>query len=393
MAAKSTEAAKGQAFKALQRYYREPLNAAREAHKAGERVIGRIGNTVPVELILAGGFTPVMVSAERGRAAPTAAHYIDDIVPPETHILFEQAVAGDYEFLDLLLFSRTYDKLFYYLKEMYRLGRAAKLPPTLMFDLMQSQRPAVRTYNARQLRSLIEALERAAGAEITDTAVWDAIALVDRTRALQRELLALRAKGIVAGSEAMQAIGAGYFLHPKAYGDLLAGYLADLKKVAEVQAVPGRRLLVVTSEPLSHTQLHDTLEAAGAYVSAEDDWWGSRAPGENVPLASSPADAILQKCWLDTPTSGVYPPEAREAWFMAQSWREDIDGVVFYVPPSDILFGWDYPRLAADLAGRGKPSMLIRQDVTQSDDRPDIQAQVAEFLAKVGAKSPVAAGA
>ena len=72
MAAKSTEAAKGQAFKALQRYYREPLNAAREAHKAGERVIGRIGNTVPVELILAGGFTPVMVSAERGRAAPTA---------------------------------------------------------------------------------------------------------------------------------------------------------------------------------------------------------------------------------------------------------------------------------------------------------------------------------
>lgn len=388
------EASKGKAFRALQAAYSDRLHAARAAHAAGERVVGRIGNTVPVELILAAGFTPVLVAAESGRPAPTAAHYIDDVVSPQTHALFQAAVDGEYAFMDLLLFSRPYDKAYYYLKDVYRLGRAPKLPPTHMFDLMQSQRSAVRTYNARQLRHLIEALERAAGAELTDSAIWQAIGVVDRTRALQRDLLKLRASGVVSGSEAMQAIGAGYFLHPAAYGDLLEAYLSDLKAASPpVIAHRGSRLLVVTAEPLPHLHLHEALERAGAFVAAEDDWWGSRAPGENAPLASSPTDAILQKYWLDTPTPGVYPPEAREAWFEAQSRRADIDGVVFYIPPSDLQFGWDYPRLAASLAARNTPSLLIRQDATKAEDRGVIEGQVRGFLDQLGAASTVLAGA
>ena len=76
---------------------------------------------------------------------------------------------------------------------------------------------------------------------------------------------------------------------------------------------------MLPSEPLSHLHLHAALEAAGALVVAEDDWWGARAPGADVALTEPPLEACCRKYWLDTPTANVYPAEAREAWFLAHA--------------------------------------------------------------------------
>jgi benzoyl-CoA reductase/2-hydroxyglutaryl-CoA dehydratase subunit BcrC/BadD/HgdB len=376
--------ATNEALATLRTHYQDRLRAARDAHARGERVVGRVGNTIPVELLLAAGFTPVLISADRARPTPTAIKYMDDVISPETKALFEAAIDGDFEFLELLVLSRPYDKLFYYLKELYRLGRAPKLPPLHMFDLMQSQRPAVRAYNAGRVAAFVERLERAAGGEITESTLQAAIRVTNGARAVQRRLQDLRRSGRVSGVDAMQAIGAGYFMPPAAYKAALESYVAGL--AADGEATPAKsRLLVVTSEPLDHTGLHEAVEAAGAVVVAEDDWWGARAPGGDLPLTGSGREAVLLKYWMDTPTSGVYPPQAREAWFQQESARDDVDGVVFYVPPSDQLFGWDYPRLASDLAARGKRSILVRRDAAQPADRQAITKEVAEFVSALPA--------
>ena len=96
-------------------------------------------------------------------------------------------------------------------------------------------------------------------------------------------------------------------------------------------------------------------------------------------------EAVLLKYWMDTPTPAVFPPEAREAWFQQESARDDVEGVIFYVPPSDLLFGWDYPRLASDLAARSKRSLLIRRDAAQPADRTAITQSVAEFVSALPA--------
>ena len=338
-------------------------------------VVGLTGVTIPVELVLAAGRFPALITPKTGAPTPTADIYIEPVVSPETRALFEDAMAGAFEFLDLLVLSRTDDKLYYYLKEMVRLGRAPPAPQLHMFDLMPSRREAVRRYNRDNLDELIDALERAAGREITDAALHEAIVLTNRRRALQRRLLDLRVAGRVAGSDAMQAIGAGYFMHPAAYADALEAWLGEL----DVQPVPttkGPRLLVATSEPLSYLDLHQRIEAAGAFVAAEDDAWGARAPGGDIALEVAPREAVFAKYWLDTAHGGVQPPEAREAWFKAQAVRDDIDGVVFYLSPSDQQFGWDYPRLAAFVGAAGKPSVLLRQDA--QDDA--IAGHIAAFV-------------
>jgi benzoyl-CoA reductase/2-hydroxyglutaryl-CoA dehydratase subunit BcrC/BadD/HgdB len=144
------------------------------------------------------------------------------------------------------------------------------------------------------------------------------------------------------------------------------------------------RLLVMPSEPLAHLSLHRALEGAGGLVVAEDDWWGSRAPGEDVPLAGSASEAIFRKYWLDVATPGVYPAEAREAWLRRNALRDDVDGVIFYLPPSDHQLGWDYPRLKSWLDANEKPSLLLRHDASDKEGSAGIGALAAEFIGQLG---------
>jgi benzoyl-CoA reductase/2-hydroxyglutaryl-CoA dehydratase subunit BcrC/BadD/HgdB len=370
--------AEGGPFKVLQRYYTDRSAAAHEVQSHGVGVVGRVGNTIPSEFIMASGRLPVLIAADMGQPTPTADVYMEPVIPPETKSLFEIALSGEFESFHLLVLSRPYAHLYYYLKEVYRLGRAAKVPPLHMFDLMQSQRDAVRSYNSGRIRALLEQLERLAGAAITDDRLEAAISLTNRVRALQRELLERRWRAELTGVDAMQALGAGYFMPSDAYADTLAGYLADLQPRTDLNARP--RLLLIPSEPLSHLRLHETIEAAGALVVAEDDWWGSRAAGADVQPGGSPVEAVLRKYWLDTPTANVYPAEAREQWFMQQVAREDVEAVVFYLPPSDHQLGWDYPRLKAHLDSIGKPSLLVRHDAATSAGRDVISGQVKPWL-------------
>jgi benzoyl-CoA reductase/2-hydroxyglutaryl-CoA dehydratase subunit BcrC/BadD/HgdB len=303
---------------------------------------------------------------------------MEPVIPPETKSLFDLAVSGRFADFDLLVLSRPYAHLYYYLKEVYRQGRAPQLPPLHMYDLLQSQREAVRAYNWGQTRALLDRLQRLAGQEITDQALRAASALTNRVRGLQRQLLERRWRSEVSGAQALQAIGAGYSMPPEEYAQTLASYLAELQPDPGLAGRP--RLLVLPSEPLGHLHLHQTLEGAGALVVAEDDWWGSRAPGADVPPTGSALEGILLKYWTDTSTTGVYPAEAREAWFTAQAVRPEVDGVVFYLPPSDHQLGWDYPRLKAFVEQHEKPSLLIRHDAAQAEGRAPIGEQVHAWL-------------
>ena len=365
-------------FATLQDAYRDRLAGARAAHAAGVGVVGLIGNSVPTEFVLAAGRMPVLIAAERGQPTPTADIYMDEVIAPETKSLFEDTVRGSYSFVDLLVLSRPYAHLYYYLKEVYRMGRGPKIPPLHMYDLMHSQRQAVRTYNWGRTLALLERLVRLGGVDITEAHLWDAISITNRSRSLQRRFMELRWAGAVSGVDALQAIGAGYFLDPATYATALETYLTELQPRSDLLARP--RLLLISSEPLSHTFLHSALEDVGGLVVAEDDWWGSRAPGDDVPLAGSATEAIFRKYWLDVATAGVYPAEAREAWLRRTAVRNDVDGVVFYLPPSDHQLGWDYPRLKRWLDAEGKPSLLLRHEAAEEAGSAAIRAEAGAFV-------------
>jgi benzoyl-CoA reductase/2-hydroxyglutaryl-CoA dehydratase subunit BcrC/BadD/HgdB len=347
-------------------------------HWAGKAqgVVGLVGLGVPDEPVLASGRFPVQITAPRGGETPTADHYIDPVVAPEIRALFEAAVAGAYEFLDLLVISRPYAQLYYYLKEIYRLGRAPRLPPLFMYDVIQSRREAVRAYNVGCTERLVERLQRGAARPIDEPSLAEAVAITNRRRAAQRRLQALRWGGKVRGVDALTALAAARFMPPVDYVEALEAWLATIGQTP----AQGPRVLVATAEPLSEVDLHAAVEAAGAVVVAEDDAWGARAAGDDIDTLGDLTEAITRKVWLDVATPAVNPYEDREAWFRAHALRSDVDAVVFYVPPSDRQFGWDYPRMAAFLEARGKPALLVREDASTPDGRAQIASRAGAFL-------------
>ncbi len=378
---------RGAAFQTLAHHYAHRQEAARAAHAAGRKVIGRIGHTVPTELIMAAGAVPILITADLDRKTPVADIYVDPELPPETRTLFEAGVDGDFEFLDLLVLSRPYDKLYYFLKEIYRLGRAPKMPPFAIYDLMQSQREAVRVYNEDRIRDLVKRIGRIA-AKVDDAALVAAIETTNSTRALQRRLGNLRATGTVGGVEAMQAIGAGYFMDPQSYAQALASFISE---AAAGPALSARHnVLLITAEPLGHTNVHQLIEAAGANVVAEDDTWGARAAGDDISTKLDPLQAILDKYWSDVPTTGVWPPAARETWMMEQAARSDIDAIVMYIPPSDRMLGWDTPRLAKTFRDMGKPVQLLFHDALRDKGRSAIASELEPFFAGIPGRKEAA---
>ena len=177
------------------------------------------------------------------------------------------------------------------------------------------------------------------------------------------------------------AIGAGYFMERSEFarlaGDLAAG-------VAKRAPSAGPRLLV-KGFPLDHANLHRAIEAHGAVVVAEDDWWGSRAAGRDLKYGSDPAAAVFSKYYLDAPSPRVFPPSDADRWFEREA-RRGIDGVVFYHPPDDDVYGWDYPRQREFLDRHGIRSLRIREDCSRESVSQELHGTIESFLGEIAGR-------
>jgi benzoyl-CoA reductase/2-hydroxyglutaryl-CoA dehydratase subunit BcrC/BadD/HgdB len=344
----------------LRAAYEKAHSTPAEFRVPGKPLVGVIG-AAPAELIAAAGAHAVRLATPADRPTPDADHYMDDIVPKDAHAFFQAAHDGLFSAFDLLVLSRDHDKLYYYLKEVLRIGRGAAFPPLHMFDLMESRRPSVETYNRGQFASLKRRLERLGGGEITEAGLEAAMAEAEAVCGLRRRLLAHRRERRLSGVDALHAIGAGMAMAPGAYLAPLGQLVDGLDRGAETRPGPG--LLALSAEPLDHPALHATLEAAGALVVAEDDAWGSRCAEATGTEAETASEAVFLSAWRAAVGPGVSPAEDRLGWAKGMARDPAVDAVVFYLPPSDHRFGWDYPALKRAVDEAGKPSLLLRCDV------------------------------
>jgi len=353
---------------------RQAYSEARQAPapvSAGGPMIGAIG-AIPSELIEAAGARAMRLPTPRYRATPAADRYMDDNIGRAAHAFFEAACEGLYQAFDLLVLSRSHDKLFYYLKEVQRRGEGALFPPLHMFDFMDSRRSAVERFNRFQFEQLTKRLERAAGRTIGEREIDAAMRSGGDAGALRRQLLAHRRERRISGVDALQAIGAGMSMTSTAYA---AALTPVVKALARSPALERPALLVCSAEPLDDLDLHAALENAGAVVVAEDDDWGSRSAEEIEHPRGPPLESLFQRTWRAAAGPGVFPREARCGWAQSTGLDAGVDGVVFYIPPSDHQFGWDYPDMRAAFDRAGKPCLLISHDL---HDEPQAVAAAAE---------------
>ena len=357
------------AYAKLLWHYQNRSAEAVAQHKTGVPVVGFTSNTVPWELIRAAGCFPVLIGPDLGvldKPTPFADSLMEPVFDSRIRGIFNDILSGAWSFLRLLIIPRTSEpehKLYLYLREVARNSSSDKQPPVYLYNLLHTRSPVSRKYGNDRTMELMEHL-RSMG-PINAKSLSRAIQESNRARLAFRRLQKLRRGNAprISGSEAHAIAGALYFMDRIEYAKLVDDVCCQYKSA---KVLRGPRLLI-KGAPLHHARLHQAVEAHDAVVVAEDDWWGSRAADAAIAPtrgSASVVKAIFEKYYLHAPSPRVSLAADADRWFQ-NAVRRGVDGVVFYLPPDDDVYGWDYPRQRDFLRERSIPSLLIREDASR----------------------------
>jgi hypothetical protein len=336
-----------------------PFGRHGDAAEQGRPVLVTSWPTVPVEIIRAAGFRPVVM---RGRPIRTP---LADVVlephvfPNRLHQLIQAALAGELADAACLVLPRTSDpdyKAFLYLRELDRRHLITLRAPVLLFDLLQSGSPGVRSYNAARARELFDTLAALAPPRGSLGDIRHAMAQADLARAALGRLVALR-RGLprVSGSEVLPLMGALWQLAPERYVSLANQAAETLARRAPLD---GPRVALMGA-PVDGPALHAAVESHGAIVVAEPGPWGSDAAAGEAIADDDPFAAIAERyrrCAIGprTPRGTI--------WHRLVPLLGSIDAVVVSMPPDDAVFGWEYPALRTWLEEHRLPHLCVSAD-------------------------------
>ena len=323
---------------------------------SGVPAIGITSNTVPWELIRAAGFQPFLLSP-RKTSAPFADRYMEEVFTARVKSIFDFLLSPDAAVLSAVIIPRTSEqehKLYLYLREVLREG-VERAPHPFLYNLLHTRSAEAQAYGLDRTRELRTQLEQLAGRPIEREALNAAIEEGNAAREAIRALLRLResARPKLSGTEALALIGAWYFMDRSEYVGLAREAWSEVEGRSPLA---GPRILI-KGVPLDNTDFCAVVEAHGAVVIAEDDWWGSRAAGRDIEVTADPLQAIFEH-YYDAPSPRVFPAAVADEWFCRKA--TEVDGVIFHLPPDDDVLGWDYPRLRAFLDQRSIPHLLLR---------------------------------
>jgi len=337
-----------------------------------DRLAGVTSNTVPWEILRAGGFSPRLMEAEPG-PTPHADRFMEDVFERRIRVIFDRLCSGAWESLQLVAISRTSEqehKLYLYLREVSRLGYSSKVPRLYLYNMLHTRSGESYSYGLDRTRQM------ARDFNAPESKLHETIEESNRARGALREILRLRGDGRLHGSAALALIREFYTTNRSEFADNMKTRIRNLPAVT----AGARPRILIKGASLDHTSLHRLVEGAGGYVVAEDDWRGSRAAGEkDISMEGDPIVALFEKYFLDTMSPRIHPPEEADAWFRKQIESGRIDGVLFYVPLQDDVVGWDYPRHLDFLRGRGVPSLLVREDGLP-EPAPALLERISGFL-------------
>jgi benzoyl-CoA reductase/2-hydroxyglutaryl-CoA dehydratase subunit BcrC/BadD/HgdB len=315
--------------------------------------------SVPVEILRATGFRPVIA---RGAADPTPAadaHLEPRIFPRRLRRLVEQALTGCLSSAARIIIPRTSDadyKCFLYLREFVRRGISTAVPPTVLFDLLQSGGSDVRDYDVTRTRALLDGLASVSGRMPSADDLRREITRANAARAAAARLVALRrVVPRVSGTEVFPLLAAFWEMEPDRYVEM--AYEAA-NGIAARPPLSGPRVLL-TGAPVDGSTLHEAIESHGAIVVAEVGPWGSGVAGDDVRVDDDPGAALADKYRADS-LGARAPVESLRRW--TERMLDDVDAVVVSLPPDDAVFGWDYPALRHRLEARGLPHACLRLD-------------------------------
>ena len=274
-------------------------NPSLEAYKKnGGKVVGYFSPDIPVEILEAAGLLAYDMRGTGALGTEYADAYFRQLTCEFTRTTFNQIMAKEYAFLDGAVVYNCCD----HLRRIFDNWKTLEHCPAYHFVYLPKKCDAV-TYPIFQeeIDRLIAATVAHFGVKITDESLRKAIDEANTTRALLRELYALRAEPEVRidGSEVVSVLTAGGSI-PRAEYNALLRELIDALKQSEDVVRPRRRLMFLSGHA-DKPELIEALESQGGIVVMDQAAMGIKFAAVDVDAGGDALEAIKQHYFTKRP--------------------------------------------------------------------------------------------
>jgi benzoyl-CoA reductase subunit C len=373
----------------IEELYTERGKRARELHDAGKKVIGYFCCFVPDEIITALDMVPYRIQGNQSDPIDQADAYIEPMACPFARSCFNQALKGEYGFLDGFVAPHSCDTI----ERMYHIWRHNK-PAAFnhMINVPHMLGPSSEAFYKTELAYFIKCLEDWSGHKLEPERLAEAVKLYNERRAVLRELYELRKSDppLVTGEEITKVLVAGMGIPAREHIELVREF------IEEVKARPpkiGQKLprIFVWGNEIDDAAFIQLVEASGAHVVMDDLCTGTRFFWDDVPETAEPLDGIAKR-YLSThcPRSNVPQAGGRREDLenrygyihnFIRDW--DADGVIFYIVRYCDTCELEGPDLREYLTQMKMPVLMIEDDYSTSTIG-QLRTRVQAFLEMIG---------
>lgn len=378
------------ALEDLRQHYAEREQAARAWKDGGGRVVGYLCDNVPEELILAAGFLPYRLSGNPDFSTESLERYLQPFAAPFSarnrgvgfvDAILAMLLAGQFDFLDYLIVPHTRKTIQAYYRELTLAKQSypsLRIPELFYLDRAYTPFYAAEVFNRQALLELRAQLEVWSGQAMTDAAIADAIAVTNTTRRLLQQLAALRAADPprISGVDALQFIGASFFMDKREYNRLLGSVIAE----GPSDALSGRPRVFVAGSPLDTLGLYELVESCGAVIVAEDHCWGNRGGEYEADTNLPPFEALADRYHRKPACSIEFPMARGVERCVERACAARVDGAIFFVMQGDGVHIWDTPDEIASLERNDVPSLYLSGQPYRLDNPEPLRSRISEFL-------------
>ncbi len=349
----------------------------------GGKVVGYFCSHVPTEVLMAGGLLPFRMRGTGSTGTELSDAFFTSINCSFPRHTFNQALRGEYDFLDGLLCVSSCD----HLRRIY--DNWKRNIPTPFLKIMSLPKkvgePQVEWYR-EEIQLLKADLEEHFKLEISEQGLRAAIKQRNQTRRLQRQLYALRTRQHppISGAETLAVMVAGSAMPAERYNGLLEQLLADLAHSNGTREYRAR-LMIVGSE-LDDPEYVDVIEEQGGLVVTDSICYGTRTMWVDVDeTADDPIEALARYYIQERPTCPrMNGDQPRRAKFLSDLIREfQVDGVIGERMMFCDFWCAEHYMNKLDLKEAGVPFLQLDREYITSG-KGQLRTRIQAFLETIG---------
>jgi benzoyl-CoA reductase/2-hydroxyglutaryl-CoA dehydratase subunit BcrC/BadD/HgdB len=339
-------------------------------------LLGFLSAYVPEELFHAAGFAPSFIfhtSDDHGHARAHLPGFTCWVVGSA----LDQALAGGLDNLAGMALAKTCDTT-QGLADLWR----QNVPHVPFFHFGMPLRldgPSARPYLLAELQSLRERVQAQTGRPISDDALWESIALYNRTRALVRRTYARAAD--FSPPDLYELVRAAFQTPKEAYNAHLAGLLErpTSSHDGRDRDAGGPPRVILVGPALGAPVFFDVLAEVGARVAGDLFDLGERYFAVDAAEDGDPLEALADRLLALVPTPTKYHPKrSREAHLLSLVQERDASGVIFARQKFCEPHGFDYVPLSRALDHSGVPHLLV--ELEQASQAGQLRTRVEAFV-------------